>query len=152
MHLVTVHIVKVTIHWYNYKFSLVTFMRFCFVTYDIINRKLQHGQQCFEDTCNYIMKRKTCLHDGIVTTNLDKNGLVEIPPGRGEPDDGLQLKTPWTQPPCKECKMWSAHFRSEPWLLKQFAHHGGRQLYNNRVQILSGYQWVMQSVATFNSQ
>ena len=64
-------------------------MRFCFVTYDIMNRKLQHGQQCFEDTCNYIMKRKTCLHDGIVTTNLDKNGLVEIPPGRGEPDDGL---------------------------------------------------------------
>ena len=34
--------------------------------------------------CSYVTKRKPCLHDGIVTIDLDKNSLVEIPP-----DDGL---------------------------------------------------------------
>ena len=29
--------------------------------------------------CSYVMKRKPCLHDGIVTIHLDKNRLVELP-------------------------------------------------------------------------
>ena len=37
--------------------------------------------------CSYVTKRKPCLHDGTVTTDLDKkNRLVEIPPS-GEPPD-----------------------------------------------------------------
>ena len=38
----------------------------------------------------HVIKRKPRLHDGTVTTNPDKNRLVEIPPGSSEPpNDGL---------------------------------------------------------------
>ena len=42
--------------------------------------------------CSYVMKRKPRLHDGIVTIDIGKNRLVEIPrsaSGSEAPDDGF---------------------------------------------------------------
>ena len=44
----------------------------------------------FCSRCSYVMKRKPRLHDGIVTIDLGKNRLVEIPRSGSEaPDDGF---------------------------------------------------------------
>ena len=66
----------------------------------------------FCTVASYVMKRKPRLHDGIVTIDLGKNRLVEIPRSGSEaPDDGfarIQLVT--KRPKCnhhqqKECNV-----------------------------------------------
>ena len=56
-----------------------------------------------------VMKRKPCLHDGIVPIDLDKNRLVEIPPSGSEaPDDGFtRVQLISKRPKCskKECNV-----------------------------------------------
>ena len=55
------------------------------------------------------MKRKPCLHNGIVTINLGKNRLVEIPHSGSEaPDDGftrIQLISKCLKCSKKECNV-----------------------------------------------
>ena len=69
------------------------------------------------------MKRKPRLHDGIVTIDLGKNRLVEIPRSGSEaPDDGLtRIQLISKRPKCskKECNVHACAFGTRDLRLHQ---------------------------------
>jgi len=69
----------------------------------------------------YTSRWKPHPHDGTITTTLDKNRLVEIPPRSGEPPDNELTKALWMQSsPAKNATcicMCTVHAQGQVWTL-----------------------------------